>query len=287
MILDRLDRLDGLAPAEAQLASFVAAHPREVVDLTIGELAGRTATSNATIIRFCRRLGLAGFRAFRIQLAAEIERSHGAAPIDADYPFAPAEPASTVIDRIAALTHEAVDSCRAVLEPAQIMRIAQLIKRSATVQLYAIGDSQITVEGFANLLLKLGINCVIAGRQGEYRASAFSARRGDIAIIASYAGRFIELPSMAGVLPALHERGCATVLLTAGDISSLWIDHVIRFPHRESARGKMATFYSQTCLRFILNCLYAEVFSLDYAGSDAHKSSFDAADAPRSGMVEL
>ena len=44
-------------------------------------------------------------------------------------------------------------------------------------------------------------------------------------------------------------------------------------PAKESGVGKVATFYSQTCFRFILECIYSEVFELDYEANQARKDA--------------
>lgn len=277
MILDQLETLSSPTAAEEALARFIAEHPSEVVRLPIAELASRTATSNATIIRFCRRLGFDGFRSFRIQLVTEIERGVGEGKaVDLDFPVAPQQSTAEMLDNIANLTKEAVDACRATLDPHDIQMVARLIRRAPLIFLYATGDSQISSEAFANLLIKLGIRCIIAERRREYPSYSHAVRPGELAIFTSYSGEHLGRMVRAGFLQELRERQCSTVAITASAAPQPWFDRVITFPARESAKGKMATFYSQACIRYIFNCLYAEVWSLDYAANAEHKNSIEA-----------
>lgn len=280
MILDRLGTLAPLTPAEESLVSYIAEHPTEVVRTPIAELAARTATSNATIIRFCKRMGFNGFRSFRIQLVTEIERGLGGErSLDLNFPIAPQQSTAEALTNIADLTKEAIDACHAALDIRDIQAVARLIHRSSVVFLYATGDSQISSEAFANLLIKLGIRCIIAERRREYPANAHAVRPNDLAIFTSYSGDHIDSMIKVGVLQELRRRRCPTIAITASPEPQPWFDRTITFPAREHTEDKMATFYSQTCIRYIFNCLYAEVWSLDYAGSALHKSTVETAAA--------
>lgn len=124
MILDRLETLEPLTPSEEALVIFIEEHASEVARLPIAEIAQRTSTSNATIVRFCRRLGLDGFRAFRLQLVAELERGATAMrTMDPDYPVSPDQSTAASLDMIANLTKEAVDGARAAMDAHDIQAV--------------------------------------------------------------------------------------------------------------------------------------------------------------------
>src|SRR5690242_15604708 len=81
-----LARLQTLVPnlrdTERKIADYVLAHAEEVIYLSITELADRTDTSEASVIRFAQRLGYAGYAALKIALT--IDRRGNAAPLPSD-----------------------------------------------------------------------------------------------------------------------------------------------------------------------------------------------------------
>jgi DNA-binding MurR/RpiR family transcriptional regulator len=89
-----------------------------------------------------------------------------------------------------------------------------------------------------------------------------------VVIIVSYKGGILK--EMEMVLPIFKERGCKTVLITS-IAPPLGIDYCLRFPAKEAGKGNVATYYSQTCIRLILNCIYGEIFELDYEASRRSK----------------
>ncbi|MEA4884849.1 MAG: MurR/RpiR family transcriptional regulator [Clostridia bacterium] len=61
-----------LPPSEQRVALRVLEHPRKVVQSTITELARECDVSESTVVRFCKNLGLDGYKEFRIAIAQEL-----------------------------------------------------------------------------------------------------------------------------------------------------------------------------------------------------------------------
>ena len=60
-----------LRPAERLIAGVVLADPGRTAGETIDQLAERAGTSTATVTRFCKSVGIAGFQQLRVRLATE------------------------------------------------------------------------------------------------------------------------------------------------------------------------------------------------------------------------
>ena len=64
--------LNGLSPKLRSIAEHILKHPQDVVHKSITELAEVTNSSDTTIFRLCKHLGLQGFQDLKITLAREI-----------------------------------------------------------------------------------------------------------------------------------------------------------------------------------------------------------------------
>ena len=73
-VLEVLEREDGFTDIEADLARYICANADEVCRMTISDLAKASFTSNATIVRLCRKVGVKGYRDLRVELAADLEK---------------------------------------------------------------------------------------------------------------------------------------------------------------------------------------------------------------------
>ena len=58
-----------LTNSEKKVADYVLRHRIDVQYMSISELAEECTVADATISRFCRRLGLTGYNAFKLELA--------------------------------------------------------------------------------------------------------------------------------------------------------------------------------------------------------------------------
>ena len=63
-----------LTSAEKRVADYIVAHQSQTQYMSISELAEKCNVAEATISRFCRRMGYKGYSAFK--LAVEIGRAH-------------------------------------------------------------------------------------------------------------------------------------------------------------------------------------------------------------------
>ena len=57
--------------AEKRIADWISDNPGKIISLSIVELAEKCRCSEATIVRFSKRLGLSGYQELKISLAAE------------------------------------------------------------------------------------------------------------------------------------------------------------------------------------------------------------------------
>ena len=65
---------ESLYDAEKKVADYIIAHPMDVVEMSIAELASHCEASQATVMRFCKKVGCTGFYQFKIKLAGEMRQ---------------------------------------------------------------------------------------------------------------------------------------------------------------------------------------------------------------------
>lgn len=275
-VIDELERAEGFTETERMLAEYVLEHADEVAHMSLAELAQRTYSSNASVIRLCRKLGVSGFRDFRVELAADIERRRIQQPIrvDADRPFSEGEDAAQVMSALSALLKRAIDDCYASVDPAQVEKAARLIHEARAVWLFGNGDSLISGIAFSNMMIKLGVRVEVANLYNEEFAYAYAAQPDDAALFVSYSGKVAEGAQNRAIIRELERRGCAIVWISSVEgPRSAAVE--LRFPHRELGGGKIATFYSQMGIRYLLNSLYGAVWALGRADGRDRKARID------------
>ena len=60
-----------LYDAEKKVADYLISHPAEAIEMSVSELAKHCEASQATIVRFCKKIGCKGFHQLKIKMAGE------------------------------------------------------------------------------------------------------------------------------------------------------------------------------------------------------------------------
>lgn len=69
------ESLHNIKRSEQNAAHYILANPDEVIRLSIKELAERSESSQAAIIRMCKSIGVDGFQELKIRIAGDLQSS--------------------------------------------------------------------------------------------------------------------------------------------------------------------------------------------------------------------
>lgn len=265
-VIESLSQAHGFTNTEKDIAAYVLAHPDDVITMSIGELASASCASAASIVRLCHKVGVDGYREFRIALAADLERSHsGETDINPDTPFLEGQSTREIMSSIVSLKRLAIEQCYSMVPTHAIQRAARLVLGARHVALYGIGDSEISCEGFSNLLMKKSVMCHTANQHGDSLAVSTGLGPQDLAILVTYSGGL--LGAMRNDIRVLREHRCKLIVISADQDTPnriAGLDCFVGLPSGESVHGKIATFFAQTCIRYVLDCIYGECFARNY-----------------------
>lgn len=279
-VIERLESKLGFTAAECELADYIIAHADEIVHMGIADLASAAYKSNATIIRVCRKIGTDGWRDFRIELASDLEKRRQAIPdADPNMPFQGKSSTATIMSSVLRLENAALADCYASVSPEAIGRLARAIYGARRVIYYALGDSYATTYAFGAYMSKIGVEVVAADQYRFRQEAAFHATSEDLALIVTYSGRYLN--RLERQITRLRTQKCKIAIITS-DSRALGtpsvFDYPVIVPSRENRYGKVATFYSQTCIRYVFNCVYSVAFSQNYENNLHDKNLIEEMD---------
>ena len=153
MMLSQVEAMrDQLRPSERKLADYVLEAPREVLDLSMTEVAQRAGVSQPTIARFCHALGFSGFREFKIRLAQGV-----AADVPAVYrDVRPDEPVPGVAAKVLDRTIGALIQVRNNLSSDAVADAITLLASARRIEFYGAGGSGIAAQDMQHKFFRLG-----------------------------------------------------------------------------------------------------------------------------------
>jgi|GEM_PF-4674496 len=142
-IITRMAEREGFTDTGCQIIDYIMYHDTELAQMTIGQLAKQTYTSNPTIIRLCRKLGMDGFREFKVRFAGDLEKYRQSKnDVDMDYPFRGNERPGDIMKNIGRLTKNTIDILYKDLDIDALTQAANIIGRSNRIYFCANGGGQ-------------------------------------------------------------------------------------------------------------------------------------------------
>ena len=255
---DQLENETLYTKTELEIILYIKNNPQSIIHMTIGELAQATYSSNATIIRTCRKLGYHGFRDFKIDFMKHIESlKYVKQDIDFSFPFQNDEPTWQIINNIANVYKESIDLINSELHIDELEQIVDLLDKAQRVFIYAIGDSKITAMSFTNKLIKIGKFFYIATENREEISFSMAATPQDVALFITYSKQDVYRDSLRTLL--YNHVPIITITSNTDDILFQYSRYHILIPHKEN-NEKIATFYSQISFQYVLSILYSLLY---------------------------
>jgi RpiR family carbohydrate utilization transcriptional regulator len=197
-----------LPEAERRVADALAANPEEIVQLPVRTLAQRIGVGEATIIRFCRSLGFAGLRDFKLALAAETLAPHRIIH-DA---ISPRDDLTDIVTKVFGSDMQAIADTLAILDMSAFARAVDALLSAARIELYAIGSSVPVALDAHYRLLRIGLPVTVATDPHMQALSASQLPPGAVACAISHIGRSAEIRT---ALSKAREAGAKTILLSS------------------------------------------------------------------------
>ena len=198
-----------LTASEKKLATFVVANGQRSQTMSISELAAACGVAEATISRFCRRMGYRGYSAFRLAIAAATAARENSDPLSGEI-----QPEDTVPDMCAKLASANIDAIRetqGLIRPENIQAAADALLAAHTVLCMGQGGSMLMAEEAAHLFTTAFPGFFAISDSHMQVIAAANLTEKDIILFFSYSGSTKELMDVLQIAQRRHIR---TVLVT-------------------------------------------------------------------------
>lgn len=207
MLQDIDDAIPRLSRAERAVAEWVLKHPRQATDTTIAELASAAGTSEPTVVRFCRSVGVSGFRDLKLRLAAAVSRPGSFVHKDVSPDDSVDEAVSKVFDR----SLQALYDLRARVADLPFEQAVAAMARGRQIVFAGLGASGVVAQDARQKFFRLGIPCTVATDPPMLLQMAAIAQNSDVFVAISHTGRW---PVVLRAMQHSMERGATVVALT-------------------------------------------------------------------------
>lgn len=177
-------KMDYLTAAERKVAAFILENSGEVLNYTVTELAEKSKSSDATVVRFCRSVGYKGFQDFKIKLAQDsiVPYKHFNTQLDEN------DSAEQVLDKILRSEIDVLEETRNVVNPADLEKTAQLLMDANAICIVGCGGSMMVGMDAMHKFLKVGIRCITQMDVDVQAMEVSLLKPGDVVLGISHSG---------------------------------------------------------------------------------------------------
>ncbi|WP_310969161.1 MULTISPECIES: MurR/RpiR family transcriptional regulator [unclassified Amycolatopsis] len=263
--------LPGLARAEQRVAKVVLEDPASVARRSITEVALAANTSETTVTRFCKAVGVGGYPQLRIALAADTARTEARTTRNLGGEIGPEDDLAAVIGKVSFADARAVEETADQLEVATLERVIEVVANAGRVDVYGVGASAFVAADLQQKLHRIGRVCFAWSDTHIMLTSAAVLSPGDVAIGVSHTGATTDTVE---ALRVAREHGAITIAVTNFPRSPITevADHVLTTAARETTFRSGATA-SRIAQLTVIDCLFIGVAQRHM---DASVSALDA-----------
>ncbi|MER5910351.1 MurR/RpiR family transcriptional regulator [Streptomyces sp. NPDC001982] len=261
--------LPSLPPSERRVADAVLADPAHASELSISALAQQAKTSVATVMRFCKTVGIANYPQLRLALAAAAARENA---LGGERPAPGTDISATdtlgeIVSKIIYNEVRALEDSGAGLDVEVLGRAVDAVAGARRIDIFGIGASAFVGQDLHQKLHRIGhMAFVWTDRHAALTATALLGP-GDVALAISHSG---ETEDTVEPLQAAADRGATTIALTNVPRSTLAesADLVLTTCARETPFRSGATV-SRIAQLALIDCLFVGVAQRSYDSTTA------------------
>ncbi|MBN1553966.1 MAG: MurR/RpiR family transcriptional regulator [Phycisphaerae bacterium] len=251
-----------LTDAEKRVGAYFLDHPKAAY-LSITEVVETSSLGYGSIIRFCRKLGCAGFQEFKVLLARELAADEAASRDAA---------AGSVSAYLEKIRSELADTGKLIDEKV-LHQAAQAVSRAPHVLVAGIAGSEPLAVGFNYRLSRLGVHSLALSEGYNLAIRAAALQAGDVLFAISFSGATKDILTAAEVA----KRNKATVISLTNFLRAPLVELADLNLFSATDRDPMhCEIFSNISLNFVLDVLFAEIFRIRKNAEESVVKTFNA-----------
>ena len=252
--------LDTLRKSEKKVAVCVLEDPNTVISSSITELAEKSQTSEPTVIRFCRKLGLSGYMELRLNLARDLP--------SAKYIFeniSEEDSLPEIAGKVINAHSEAISTILNKLDLKALQQAVQILHAAHRIEFYGFGGSAIVAKDAYHKFFRLGIPCAAHDDGHMQVMSASLLTSEDVIVVISHTGSSKDIIASAEIA----SRSGAKVIGVIGKENAPLMKHcdIVLSARSQEAAVLLAPMTSRLVQLAILDVLFVAVAMSDFSGT--------------------
>ncbi len=203
---------DDMGKSEKKVADWLLSHPGEILPYSITELASLSDSSEATIVRFSKRLGYSGYQELKLSLAQEKENRVISPNISSS------DSCFEILEKVCNDAYLSLERTKRLLVADSMTAAANVIASARKCVLIGLGSSASVASDAANKFLRAGCNTYAYGDTHMQTIAISQLGEGDAVIGISQSGSSKDI---VDGLRLAKSHGVTTISVTGNERSPI------------------------------------------------------------------
>ncbi|MGL5001195.1 MAG: MurR/RpiR family transcriptional regulator [Cetobacterium sp.] len=247
---------------EKKISNFLLGNIEEIKVLNTYDLADKSDVSQASVVRFAKKLGFKGFPEFKIALAGDIAMKNNETNINIIYDEIKFDDATEILAKKVVYENiKSVDDTFKILKFEEIEKAAETIHAAKRIFILGAGFSGIVARDFQYKLWELGKNVIFETDQHIQLTNASTAGEGDVVFVISYSGQTLDIYQS---ILEFKEKDVKVITLTKfasnpiKDIGDIALSTIV-----EKSNLRSTSLSSRMAQLTVIDILYIKLIQMD------------------------
>lgn len=258
--------------ARHAVGEFVLQEKENLYKYTTSEIAEKTYTSKATVVRFAKTLGFNGWKDFIKAFIAEMKYQEAhQTDIDANYPFHETSSTKEIIEGLKQVQIESIQDTSDLLDIEEVRHAVDYIANARRIVIFGLSPNSYLAEVFRRKMM--GIDKLVeVASIGEMGMTARTMTSHDCAIIISYSGNNRNDPPIS-LVDSFIENKVPLIGITSDSENYLRKNAacVLTMSSKERLYTKISNFATEESIQYILNILFSCFYARNYRENNSFK----------------
>ncbi len=207
-----------LPRAEKTFAQAIVENPEALTAMSLAEAARETGSSDASIIRFCKRLGLHGYADLKKEIAVAAAVSTEKDESDFEGQVSTTDHMSDIMKKVFQSNLQTMQNTMVVADEKNYDKAVDALVHAGSIHFFGVGDAFAACQFAFMKFARLGISCSAESdtMMQMIRANGLTGR--DVALAVSYEGR---TRNVVQAMAIAKKRGAVTICITKMNKSPL------------------------------------------------------------------
>ena len=183
-----------LTAKEKKISKYILQHLDKIVYMNTYQIADKCKVSQASVVRFAKKLGYSGFPEFKISFGRDMGRRDVEEKINFIYEdIQETDELDDLIKKIAYANSNIIQDTYSVLDTNTVKEAVEIIKNARKIFILGAGYSGIVAKDFHYKLGELGMNSICEADYHIQLASISTLNESDVVFVISQGGKTVDI----------------------------------------------------------------------------------------------